>query len=150
MEKNTLILGAGICICIILFFIDIYLGAIGMIILVVLAMSLYIMQDSRNLPDIRVRLREDAQGIVLENRGNETAHNIHVAIVPLNIEFNLAALAPEKTFEYRTESMVSEVKTVVGFEDALGVRTTRSYPLSALGKNDDDLLKPMFPLFSWK
>jgi hypothetical protein len=149
-KKHTLILGAGVFVCIILAFIDFYLGAVGVVILLVLAMSFFIMEDSRDLPDVRVTLRDDAKGIVLTNRGNATAYKIHVAIVPINIEFDMASLAPEASFESPVESMVHEVKAIVEFESEKGARRTRAYSLSALGKPDDDLLKPMFPMFRWK
>ena len=31
-----------------------------------------------------------------------------------------------------------------------GGHVSRTFSLSALGKGDDDLLRPMFPLFKWK
>ena len=55
-RKPALLLSLGIIICAILFFIDIYLGAMGVVILAVIAMSFLIMQDTVNLPDITVRL----------------------------------------------------------------------------------------------
>ena len=53
MEKNhTIILVAGVIVCAILFFINIYLGATGAIILIAIAMSFFIMEDSEVLPKI--------------------------------------------------------------------------------------------------
>ena len=151
MERNQkIILGFGIIICAILFLINIYLGAIGTVLLIVVAMSLFIMQDARELPEVRARLRDDAKGIVLENFGTAMAYKIHTSIVPLDIEFDLVSLAPDTKYESPLDSMINEAKAVVSFEDANGTRTTRAFALSALGKNDDDPLKPMFPLFPWK
>lgn len=151
MEKSRLlILGAGLFICALLFFINVYLGAIAVVILLVLAMSLFIMQETRILPDVAVMLRDDAKGIVLVNRGNAPAYKIHVALVPLNIEFDKDTLAPDASFEFGVESMVNEAKAVVEFQDETGARRARTYALSALGTTDEDLLKPVFPLFNWK
>lgn len=151
MKRNhILILGTGIIICAVLFFIDIYLGAIGVVFLGALAMSVFIMQETHDLPDITLRLREDATGVVIQNQGNAAAYKIRVAIVPLNIEFKLEILAPDTLFEFPVESMINEAKGVVEFENAEGAHYTHSYSLSALGKTEDDLLKPLFPMFKWK
>ncbi|GAB6286175.1 MAG: hypothetical protein STSR0009_23760 [Methanoregula sp.] len=151
MEKNhTILLGAGIVICAVLFFINIYLGAIGIIILIALAMSVYIMEDAEVLPDISVFLLDDAKGITVTNRGTAPAYRVHVALVPLNIEFDISELAVDARSEHPLQEMVNEAKASVTFEDSRGSHYTRAFALSALGKNDDDLLKPMFPMFKWK
>jgi hypothetical protein len=151
MKKNyLLILGAALFLCALLFFINLYLGAIGAVILIALAMSVFIMQETRVLPDVAVQLRDDAKGIVLVNRGNAPAYKIHVALVPLNIEFDKDTLAPDASFEFSVESMINEAKAVVEFQDETGARRSRTYALSALGTTEEDLLKPVFPLFHWK
>jgi hypothetical protein len=151
MERNhTIILGAGAIICAILFFIDIYLGATGAIILIALAMSFFIMEDAEVLPDMAIRLNEDAKGITAVNRGTAPAYRVHIAMVPLNIEFDIPEIAVDAISDHPLPAMVNEVKAVVTFEDSKGLHYTRTFFLSALGKNDDDLLKPMFPLFKWK
>jgi len=151
MERNhTIILSAGVIICAVLFFINIYLGATGVVILIALGMSFFIMEDAEVLPDIAIRLNEDAKGITAVNRGTAPAYRIHIAMVPLNIEFNISELAVDTTSDHPLPGMINEAKAVVTFEDSKGSHHTRSFSLSALGKNDDDLLKPMFPLFKWK
>lgn len=115
-----------------------------------LAMSVFIMQETRDLPDITIRLREDAKGVVIVNQGNAAAYKIRVAIVPLNIEYKLETLAPDTLFVSPTESMINEAKGIVEFENAEGARYTRTYSLSALGKTEEDLLKPLFPISKWK
>ena len=133
-----------------LYFIDIYLGSIVAIILGAPAMSVFIMQDTRNLPDITICLHEDAKGVVIRNQGNSAAYKIHVTIIPLNIEYKLETLAPDTLSEFPAGSMINEAKGIVEFENAEGARYSRTYSLSALGKTEDDLLKPMFPLFKGK
>ncbi|MFA5236605.1 MAG: hypothetical protein WC362_01985 [Methanoregula sp.] len=151
MEKiYKILLAAGALICILLFFIDIYLGATGVIILVALAMSVYIMEDSKILPDVTARLGDDAKKIVITNAGTAPAYRIHVTLVPLDIEFDLPELAVDARYEYALTRMIEEAKAVVLFDDAKGVQTSRTFTLLAMGKSDDDLLKPMFPLFKWK
>ncbi|MGA2698210.1 MAG: hypothetical protein ABSE74_01020 [Methanoregula sp.] len=59
IHKRLLVVGALICVH--LFWINIYLGATGVIILVALAMSVFIMEDSRVLPEITVRQGDNAK-----------------------------------------------------------------------------------------
>jgi len=151
MEKiYKILLAAGALICILLFWVDFYLGATGVIVLAALAMSVFIMEDSRILPEITVRLGDDAKKVVVENSGNAPAYRIHVALVPLDIEFDLPELAVDARHEYPLPRMIETAKAAVTFNDANSVQTSRTFTLSAMGKGDDDPLKPMFPLFKWK
>jgi hypothetical protein len=151
MEKiHKILLATGALICILLFWIDFYLGATGAIVLVALAVSIFIMEDSRVLPELTVRLGDDAKKVVVENSGNAPAYRIHVALVPLDLEFDLPELAADARHEYPLTRMIDEAKAAVTFDDARGVQTSRTFTLSALGTGDDDPLKPMFPLFKWK
>jgi hypothetical protein len=149
-RQYTIILAAGLVICIILFFINIYLGGMAVIFLVVLGMSFFIMQDSRFLPEISVFLRDDAKGIIVANRGNDVAKKIHVAIVPFNLEFHIPALAADEKYEYPLTDMISEAKAAVKYQNSQGLEYSQTFRISALGKSDDDLLKPVIPLFKWK
>ncbi|MCX6687284.1 MAG: hypothetical protein NT112_02710 [Methanoregula sp.] len=108
------------------------------------------MQDSHFLPEIIVVLEDDAKGIVVSNRGNDAAKNIHVAIVPHNIEFDVPALAVDERYEYLHHEMISEAKAAVTYQNSEGLASSRTFRLSALGKSDNDLLKPVIPLFKWK
>jgi len=150
-KKHILLLAIGAVCCVILFFINVYLGATGAIILAALAMSALIMEDSRVLPEIAIELGDDAKKIQVKNEGNAPAYAIHVAVVPLDIEFDLPELAADAVYDYPLPRMIDEAKAVVSFHAKTdGPQTSRTFPLSALGKNGDDLLKPMFPLFKWK
>ena len=150
------ILAAGSLLFVIIFFIDvyffsdIYFSGIAALILVTLGMSFFIMQDSHFLPEVIVVLEDDAKGIVVSNRGNDVAKNIHVAIVPHNIEFDIPALAVDAQYEYPHHEMISEAKAAVTYQDSRGLACSQTFRLSALGKSDDDLLKPVIPLFKWK
>lgn len=148
IHKSLLVVGA--LICVLLFWINIYLGATGVIILAALVMSVFIMEDSRVLPEITVRLGDNSKKVVVTNEGNAPAYRIHVTLVPLDIEFDLPELAAEARDEHPLTRMVEKVKAVVDFDDAKGVHTSRTFTLSALGESDDDLFRPMFPLFKWK
>lgn len=148
-KRTTAILAAGILITIILFFVSIYLAGIAFILFVVIVISLMILQDSTFLPQVDVRLREDAKAIVLTNGGNSPALKIHVALVPLDIEYDVASLAVDESHEYPFLTMLAEVKVVVTFMNEKGQPFSHSRVLSATGEEFEPL-KPMVPVFGWK
>lgn len=155
-KRNKIILAGGLSLFAVIFFVDfflfqdLYFSGIAAILLVALGMSLFIMQDSRFLPEISVFLRDDAKGIIVANRGNDSAIKIHVAIVPFNLEFDIPSLAADEKYEYALTEMISEAKASVNYQNSRGLDHSQTFRLSALGKSDDDLLKPVFPLFKWK
>ena len=148
-RKLQILLVAGILITILSLLVSIYLAGFVFILLVAAVMSLMIMQDSTSLPDLMAELSEDAKTIVIRNSGNAVATNIHVALVPANIEFDLPFLDVEATHQHPLDQMIIEVKVVIRFENEQGTHFSHTYPLSSLG-NRFEPLKPMFPLFGWK
>ncbi len=149
MDRKILILaGAGIILTIVASLISIYAGGVVLVLVAVIVMSLFIMQDTKNLPDIVVELKEDAKGIIIRNSGNADAVNVHVSLVPVNIEYRIQALAADQVNEYPLEAMLPEAKAVASFENVMGGAFTRTYDLSARGSYDP--LKPMIPLFRHK
>lgn len=155
-KKNQMILITGLLLLVVIFFIDfllfqdLYFTGIAAIIFAVVGMSLFIMQDSTYLPDIGITLKEDAKGVRVINQGNDTAYGIHVTLVPHNIEFDVATLEADATSDYPLSTMLTEAKAIVTYKSKKGVEYSRTTRISALGSGDDDLLKPMFPLFRWK
>jgi hypothetical protein len=149
MDRKFLILaGAGIILTIVASLISIYAGGVVLVLVAVIAMSLFIMQDTKNLPDVVVELKEDAKGIIIRNSGNADAVNVHVSLVPINIEYNIQALAADQVNEYPLEAMLGEAKAVATFENVMGGAFSRTYELSSRGSYDP--LKPMIPLFRHK
>ena len=150
MDKTTTaVLAAGILVTLLLFFVSIYLAGIAFIILVAIVMSLMIMRDTTFLPQVDVRLREDAKAIVLTNAGNSPALKIHVALIPMNIEYDVASLAVDGSHEYPLSSMIADVKAVITFSNEKGQSFSYSHKLSASGEEFEPL-KPMIPIFGWK
>ena len=148
-KKITAVLAAGILLCMLLYFVSIYLAGTAFVVLVVIIMSLMIMQDTTFLPQVNVTLREDAKAIVLTNAGNSPAVKIHVALVPINIEYDVDHLAVDASHEYSFASMIAEVKAVITYENEKGVSFSLSKKLSSSGEEYDPL-KPMIPIFGWK
>ena len=151
MNRNYLvILAVGSIITLILCIVNFWFGLMALVGLIALVMSVYIMQDTIGHPDILAVLKDQAKNLELRNRGNAEAQNIHIAVIPYNIEFDIPALQIEERYTHDFGRMIDEVKVVVTFQNEKGVRYKKTYMLSALGRSDEDLLKPPFPLFKWK
>jgi len=148
-KKITAVLAAGILVTVLLYFIDIYLAGITVIILVAIVMSLLIMQDTTFRPQVNVRLREDAKAVVLTNAGNSPALRIHVALVPMNLEYDVDSLAVDQVHEYLLPSMIAEVKAIVTYANETGQQYSQTRRLSA-SEEEFEPLKPMIPVFGWK
>ncbi len=150
MEKNiTILLVLGSLITLILLFVNIYLAGIVVIFLITLLMSLMIMQDTTGHPDIAVQFRDDAKAIILTNKGNARAEAIHGALVPMNIEFDIPFLDVDAVYEYPLHTMVEEVKVAITFKNEAGNQFSKTAMLNSL-EEEQDLLKPMIPVFKWK
>jgi hypothetical protein len=107
MEKNTkILLVLGALITVILLFINIFLGGIAGVIFIAIVMSLLIMQDTTGIPEIAAKLRDDAKAIILTNTGNARAEKIHVALVPVNIEFDISSLEVDSSYDFSLNAMV--------------------------------------------
>ncbi|MDD1716509.1 MAG: hypothetical protein LUQ01_05875 [Methanolinea sp.] len=152
MDKRiSFVLVLGLVVSVVLFLlVDLYMAIIALILVIVLVMSLWIMQDSVLTPQIAVRLEEDAKSVLVKNKGNAPALHIHMALVPMNLEFDLPALKDEEQKSFPLGQMVNEVKAVVTYQNERGVNFSGTFHLSSLGPDEDDLLKPSFPLFGWK
>jgi len=149
-RKYKILLGVAFAVCVILLIINIYIGGIAFIIFVALAMSVWIMEDSKRHPLLTASLRNEAKYIEIKNTGNASAFAIHIAIIPYDIEFDIPLLKEDENYLYAFGRMISEAKVKVSFENENKNRFTKTYLLSATGKSDDELLKPVFPLFKWK
>ena len=147
MERYQVVLVTGIVVSAILALINIYLGGIAFILVLTLAMAFRIMQDTRALADVGVKLSGNAKHITVTNNGNLPVFNIRVSLVPLDREFELESLDVEESREFTLDAMINEAKAVVVFSTSSGEKFQKSYMLSSLGKGDDYILKPMFPLF---
>jgi len=148
-KKINILIILGILITIAAAFYDIYLGGIVGMIFVAVIMSLMIMQDTTGIPEIVPKLTDDGKGIILSNTGNARAENIHVTLVPNNIEFDIASLDVDASYEYSLGTMVQEIKTRITYSNENRRLFSSSKKVSVF-EEDPDLLKPMIPMFKWK
>jgi hypothetical protein len=150
MDKRIqIILVLGILITIASAFLDMYLAGIVGVIFIAIIMSLMIMQDTAGIPEVVAKLSEDAKSIVLTNTGNAQAEKIHVTLVPGNIEFEIASLDVDSSYEYSLDAMVQEIKIKITYSNENGRFFSRSKKLSVFDE-DPDPLKPLIPMFNWK
>jgi hypothetical protein len=150
MDKNIkILLITGIFVTIILLFVNIYLAGVMFILFITLVMSFLIMQDSQGIPEIDVSLSDDAKAVLVTNKGNAKALNIHVALVPANQEFDIPVLLEDATHRISLSTMAEQLKVVTTYENEKGRSFSFSSHLSALEGNSDPL-KPMIPVFKWK
>jgi hypothetical protein len=148
--RNVVLLIAT-AITVLLFIMDIFYGAMAAIILAILFMSFRIMGETTHFPDVIAHLPENAKGILLENRGNESARGIHITLVPQNLEFDLPILEADATHNFALPQMIEGVKVILTYQNEIGQTFSRSFRLSPLKEEgEEDILKPAFPLFGWK
>jgi hypothetical protein len=158
MQKNqkiVLIVAILISLILLLFNEGIFLAGIVMLIAVALIMSLAILESGGRIaarPEVTCFLREDAKAVVIRNRGDVEAREMHVALVPLDIEFDVPPLPPEQSYEFALPSMIEEAKAVITYHSPDGRSFSKTNMLSALHpeEEEEDLLKPMVPMFGWK
>jgi hypothetical protein len=150
MDKRIqVILVLGIIITIVSAFLDLYLAGIVGMIFIAIIMSLMIMQDTTGIPEVVVKLSDEAKSIILTNTGNARAEKIHVALVPSNVEFDIAFLDVDSAYEYSLGSMVQEIKIKITYSNENGRLFSSSKKVSVFDE-EPDLLKPMVPMFKWK
>jgi hypothetical protein len=150
-RQSLLIIIIGAIACIVSAFIDIFL-ALGVAVVVgVVYMMLWIMQDAAYLPHVVCSLSEDAKSIIVRNIGTAPARKIHVALVPLDIEFDIREIQPDEEEIFTLEKMIQQAKVVVRYSPVESDSVIEnSYPISSVDGGEYDPLKPMFPIFGWK
>lgn len=150
-SRQRILILIGVIACIGFAFIDIYISAFIAVIIGILYMMIWIMQDSAYLPHVVCSLSEDAKSILVENVGTAPATKIHIALVPLDIEYDINELMPDAKEIFSLETMVRKGKAVVRYTSpGNDHEITHSYPLSGLDGEVFDPLKPVFPLFGYK
>lgn len=150
MERSlVIVIVLGLVAAAALLLVSPYLSLIAVVITGIAVMALAIGRDTRDLPDIEISLAEDARSVTLRNRGNAPAHQVHVSVVPIDVEADLLTLAVEAVHELPLPEQMAEVKVIVAFKNSKGQPFHRTALLSAL-HGQDDPLRPAFGIFGWK
>jgi hypothetical protein len=130
-----------------------FVASIVVMIALIIGMTAYMTRLGKTIsdkPELTARLSPDAKQIIIRNSGNTSAVRIHVALVPLDIEYDVAEIAAEAEHTHAVERMIQEGKVYITWSDAVGHAFTHETAISALGKGGNDLLEPMFPMFDMK
>jgi len=129
---------------------DPFYAMIAVVTAAALLMGALIMKTSASLTDLECTLSDDAKTVIVSNKGNASIHDIHVALVPLDIEFDIASLEPEAHYRYQLASMLREGKAAITYTIPNGAKLSKNVHLAGGRDTEQDLLKPAFPLFNWK
>jgi len=129
---------------------DPFYAMIAVVTAAALLMGALIMKTSASLIDLECTLSDDAKTVIVSNKGNASIHDIHVALVPLDIEFDITSLEPEADYRYQLASMLREGKAAITYTIPNGAKMSKDFHLVGGRDTEQDLLKPVFPLFNWK
>lgn len=144
---------AGVALFIYLAFIGQFPASIAVMIILIIGMTIFMTRLSKkfgDIPELTARLSPDAKSVIIRNSGNTSAVQVHAALVPLDIEYDIAEVPADEEHTYPLEKMISEAKVFITWKDTEGQDFSHESAISALGGGEDDLLKPMFPMFDIK
>ena len=130
-----------------------FLASIIVMVVLIIAMTIFMTKLGKkfgDIPELTAKLSPDAKNVIIRNSGNTSAMQIHVALVPLNIEYDITEISPDEEYSYSLGEMINEAKAFITWKDAEGHDFSHESTISALGRGEDDLLKPMFPMFDIK
>lgn len=142
----------GIILCLLAaFYIEMAAAGIVAVIFFTILLVLFISEDAKKNahPEISAVLADDAETVIVENLGTSPARSAQVRIIPDDIRYAIGDLNPDSVHRYRLPSMLRNAKAAVSWERNDGSRIERIFRLSGY-EEETDLLKPIFPLFSWK
>ena len=144
---------AGVLLFLYLAFIGQFLASIAIMIILIIGMTIFMTRLSEKItdvPELTAKLSPNAKNIIIRNSGNTRAIQIHIAVVPLDIEYDIADIPVDEEHTLPLDAMIREAKVVITCKDTAGHTFSHESDISALGKGEDDLLKPMFPMFDIK
>lgn len=130
-----------------------FMASIIVMVLLIIGMTVFMTRLGKkigDIPELTAKLSPDAKSVIIRNSGNTAAMQIHVALVPLDIEYDIREIPADEEHSYSLDTMISEAKTFITWKDAEGHDFSHESNISALGKGEEDLLKPMFPMFDIK
>ena len=130
-----------------------YMASIVVMVILIIGLTAFLTvlgKTINEIPELSAKLSPDAKNIIIRNSGNTSAVQIHVAVVPHNIEYDIAEILNDEEHTHSVESMINEGKVYITWKDAGGREFDHESTISALGRGEDDLLKPLFPMFDIK
>jgi len=151
MKKNhKFAIATSLIISVVLLPFSVILTAAGLIITGTLAMGIMISESAESLVDrplLFAYLGEDGRSFVLKNMGNIDALDIHVSIVPANLEYLIERIAADIEEKTNCDQLIGKNRIIVNYTDKTGTRYSKSADLSFNEECDYDPTQPMIPLF---
>jgi len=113
-------------------------------------MSLFIMQDTSMKPNVMAFVEEDAKGIRVRNKGNAKAVSVKVSLASQDLHFDIPVLEEDSAVSFPVPPVTEKVKVTISFQNEKGDSFAKSFVLAPDDVEDEDILKPIFPIFGWK
>ena len=151
MKKNHKVaIAACLAISLILFPFSALLTAVGLIITGTLAMSVLISESAEtvvNKPILFSYLGEDGRSFILKNIGNVDALDIHISLVPSNLEFLIERIEADTEENTDCGELIGKNRIIVDYTDETGTRYSKTANLNFRDDCEYDPTKPMIPIF---
>lgn len=151
MKKNHIIvIAACLAVSVLLFPVSVLLTAAGLIITGTLVMAVMVSESAEELvekPIIFAYLGEDGRSFVLKNIGNVDALDIHISVVPSNLEYLIERLGSDTEEITDCGQLIGKNRAIINYTDETGKRYSKSAELKFKEECEYDPTKPMFPMF---
>jgi hypothetical protein len=151
MEKiYKIAIAICLAISILLFPVSVLLTATGLILTGTLAMVIHITEsagEAIDRPVLFVFLGEDGRSFVIRNIGNAAASEIHVSVVPSNLEYIIDRIDADGEEKTECGQLIGKNRVIIEYADETGKRYSKSEDLRFEDDCEYDPTKPMIPIF---
>lgn len=141
---------ACLAISVILFPVSILLTATGLIITGTLAMAVLISESAGKAVDrplLFAFLGEDGRSFITRNIGNAPALEVHVSVVPSNLEYLIGRIDADNEEKTDCGQLIGKNRIIMEYADESGKRYSKSADLQFKEDCEYDPTKPMIPIF---
>lgn len=151
MEKiYKIAIAVCLAISVLLFPVSVLLTATGLIITGTLAMVIHITEsagEAIDRPLLFAFLGEDGRSFVIRNVGNAAASEIHVSVVPSNLEYIIDYIDADDEEQTDCGQLIGKNRIIMEYADEAGKRYSKSVDLQFKEDCEYDPTKPMIPIF---
>lgn len=151
MKKNhKFAIAICLVISVVLLPFSVILTATGLIITGTLAMAVMVSESAETLvekPILLAFLGEDGRSFILKNIGNVDALDIHISVVPSNLEYLIERLEADTGEKTDCGQLIGKNKVIIDYTDGTGKRYSKTTDLNFRQECEYDPTKPMIPMF---
>ncbi|GEM_PF-4663246 len=126
------------------------LTVIGLILSGTLAMAFAISESAEKIMDkplLFAYLGDDGRSFILKNIGDADALDIHISIIPSNLEYLFEHLGADSEEKTDCGRLLGKNRIILNYSDEDGKRYKKTAELGFREECEYDPIKPMFPLF---